>query len=130
MITRIAVLGLAGAAGTIGRYAFGALGHHLFGTAFPYGTLIVNVLGCLAIGLLGTLADDHQLLTPPVRLTLVIGFLGAFTTFSSFAYDTWALLKAGNAMFAALNVAASFIACFVGLFMGIMLARGLARVLA
>lgn len=120
---RILVLGVAGAAGTISRYLLGGWIHQLFGAGFPYGTLIVNISGCFAVGFLGTLAEERFLISPQVRTALLIGFLGAFTTFSSFAYETWALFKDGEMMIAGLNVLASVVTCFAGLLIGVFLAR-------
>lgn len=120
---RLFILGVAGAAGTISRYLLGGWMHELFGAEFPYGTLIVNISGCLAVGFLGTLAEERFLTSPQVRTALLIGFLGAFTTFSSFAYETWNLFRDGEAMLAGLNVVASVLTCFVGLVIGVFLAR-------
>ena len=117
------ILGIAGAAGTIGRYLLGGWVHRFFDSSFPYGTLLVNFSGCLVIGFLGTLADERSLLTPTLRLALILGFLGAFTTFSSFAYETWAMFKEGETLFASLNVFCSFVFCFVGLLIGVFGAR-------
>ncbi|MBI2337039.1 MAG: fluoride efflux transporter CrcB [Deltaproteobacteria bacterium] len=116
-------LALAGAAGTLCRYFLGGWVYQWMGTQFPYGTLVVNSAGCFIIGFLGTLADERSLLGPELRLALLVGFLGAFTTFSSFTYETWNLFKAGETGFAALNVMGSFLACFIGLLLGILGAR-------
>ncbi|MDO8519887.1 MAG: fluoride efflux transporter CrcB [Deltaproteobacteria bacterium] len=117
------ILGLAGAAGTLSRYFLGGWVHQILGHGFPHGTLAVNVLGCIAIGFLGTLAEERSLFNPQLRTILILGFLGAFTTFSSFAYETWILMKSGTWLLAGTNVALSLIACFAGLFIGIFLAR-------
>jgi CrcB protein len=120
---KIFALAIAGAAGTVSRYLLGGWVHQLFGAAFPYGTLAVNVSGCLAVGFLGTLAEERLLFSPQIRTALLIGFLGAFTTFSSFAYETWTLFKDGEAMMASLNILASMVTCFAGLLMGVLFAR-------
>lgn len=120
---RLLILGTAGAAGTIARYLLGGWAHQLFGAAFPYGTLVVNISGCLIAGFLGTLSEERFLISPQIRTSLLIGFLGAFTTFSSFAYETWALFREGELLMAGLNVVVSFAACFVGLIAGVFLAR-------
>ena len=120
---KLFILGIAGAAGTISRYLLGGWTHQLFGAEFPYGTLVVNISGCLAIGFLGTLTEERFLISPQIRTALLIGFLGAFTTFSSFAYETWSMFKDGEMMMAGLNVLASVITCFVGLLIGVFLAR-------
>lgn len=116
-------LGLAGACGTLARYVLGGWIHQLLGANFPFGTFVVNVTGCLAVGFLGTLADEKFLLNSQLRLLLMLGFLGAFTTFSSFAYETWTMLQDGELWFATLNIFGSVLACFLGLVIGVFTAR-------
>jgi len=93
--------------------ALGAVARHLLGgwiqkfpafSNFPAGTLAVNALGCLAIGVLGGLWENGQLASEARRLFLVTGVLGGFTTFSAFGYETTVLLQAGRPVAAALNV--------------------------
>jgi len=72
--------------------------------AFPYGTLVVNVSGCVLIGFLGGLVEYRQLLDPAQRLFLLVGILGGFTTFSTFAYESLALAQDGEIARAAANV--------------------------
>lgn len=122
-MVRLFILGFAGALGTISRYLLGGWIYTWLGSEFPYGTLIVNVSGSLAIGFLGTLADERFLLGSQVRLTILLGFLGAFTTFSSFTYETWNLLKDGEIFLAGCNLFGSLLACFIGLAVGIFAAR-------
>lgn len=75
-----------------------------FVAGFPLGTLVVNVLGCLLLGVLGGLAEQRQLLEPGVRLFLAVGVLGGFTTFSTFAFETVALLQDADVGRAVLNI--------------------------
>lgn len=76
---------------------------------FPYGTLLVNLLGCLTIGLLAGLAESRQLFGPEFRMFVFIGVLGSFTTFSTFGYETFAMLRDADYMRAAANVGAQII---------------------
>jgi len=117
------LLAIFGAAGAMARYAVGGVVHDWFGSRFPYGTFVVNILGCFAIGWLGTLADERLLLSPRWRMALLVGFLGAFTTFSSFAFESWNLLKEGSLAAAALNVGASVVCGFVALGVGVWVGR-------
>lgn len=88
------MVGLGGFAGSVFRYLVSGWIQKLSDTPFfPYGTLGVNALGCLAIGLLGGWADNAELFSPSTRLFLLIGLLGGFTTFSTFGYETMALLR-------------------------------------
>ncbi len=122
---KILLIGIGGACGAISRYALAGWTQRLTDTSFPWGTWVVNVLGCFAIGWLGTLAEERMWLSPAWRLLLLIGFLGAFTTFSTFTFETWGLLKGGEGLRASLNIFSSFVGCFAGLFAGILLARTL-----
>lgn len=74
------------------------------GEGFPLGTLVVNVAGCLAIGFLAGVAESRSVLDPQMRLFLLIGVLGGFTTFSTFAYETLAFAQDAEAMKAILNI--------------------------
>ena len=86
------IVGLGGFVGASARFMLGGLVHRLIDVGtFPLGTSVVNVLGCLIIGFLGGLSDVHQMMGPSQRLFLLVGVLGGFTTFSTFAYDTLSL---------------------------------------
>lgn len=106
----ILLSGLGGFIGSAGRYLLGGWVHGLVPlTTFPIGTLVVNVSGCLVIGLLGGLVEARQLFGPDLRVFLFIGVLGGFTTFSSFAYETLALARDAEFARALLNIAAQMI---------------------
>jgi CrcB protein len=94
-------------------------------TTFPAGTLVVNVVGSAALGLLAGLADLRSAISPDQRLWLMIGVLGGFTTFSSFSYETLALAQARAFGPALLSVAANVVLSFVGAWLGFALARAL-----
>ena len=96
-LTDVLWVGFGGFVGSSLRFLISGWVHRLPGTgAFPYGTLAVNVAGCLAIGLLGGLAEHRQVFSPAARLFLMIGVLGGFTTFSTFAFETIALAHASD----------------------------------
>jgi len=86
--------------------------------AFPYGTLSVNVLGCLVIGVLGGLADTKGVIGPTARLVVILGVLGGFTTFSTFAYETLALLRDGENLRAGANILVSVGVCMIAVWIG------------
>ena len=92
---RTLLVGAGGFLGAIARYGLGGLIHRCTSTVFPAGTLAVNTIGCLIIGVLMSLVEDRQLLAPNTRVFLMIGVLGGFTTFSSFGYETVELLGWG-----------------------------------
>jgi CrcB protein len=89
-----------------------------FGSAFPYGTLLINSIGCLLIGALLTLAATRITLSEPLRLLLVTGLLGGFTTFSSFGYEAFALIGAGKWLAAGLYMAGSLGLGLAAVFLG------------
>lgn len=93
-----------GSLGAASRYGIGLLTARLWGTGFPYGTLVVNLVGCFIIGLLFALADRSRLLTPDVRLLLITGYLGALTTFSSFSVETVNAARAGLTLQSVTNI--------------------------
>jgi len=104
-MTKTLLVGCGGFLGSIARYLVGGAVHRLAsGPVFPYGTLVVNVTGCLAIGVLGAMAEARGILSPEARVFLLIGILGGFTTFSSFGYETIQLLRDGEALPALANV--------------------------
>jgi fluoride exporter len=114
-----------GGAGSMLRYAVGLWVEARTGPGFPWGTFAVNASGCLLIGVLATLADEHAWITPAARLALVTGVLGGFTTFSAFGLETFQLFEDGRA---ALALANAFGSVTVGLFavaVGVALTRQL-----
>ena len=93
-----------GSLGAASRYGVGLLTARLWGTGFPWGTMVVNLTGCFIIGLLFALADRSRLLTPDVRLLLITGYLGALTTFSSFSLETVNAGRAGLTLQSLTNI--------------------------
>ena len=91
---KILWVGMGGFVGSSFRYMLSSAIHRLSPTAiFPFGTFAVNVLGCLAIGLLSGYAETHDVFEPHIRLFLFVGLLGGFTTFSTFGFETFALMS-------------------------------------
>ena len=99
------LVGAGGFLGALLRYALSGLVHRQLPlTSFPYGTLAVNLVGCLLIGALAGLADFRQLFSPEARIFALIGVLGGFTTFSTFGYETFVMLRDAEYLRAAVNV--------------------------
>ncbi|HTR01606.1 MAG TPA: fluoride efflux transporter CrcB [Thermoanaerobaculia bacterium] len=115
----------AGAVGTGARYLMSGWALAVLGAGFPYGTLAVNVLGSFAIGFVMQVGLATSLLSPTLRLTLTTGFLGGFTTYSSFNYETIRYLQDGAWRLAAANVAVTLVVCLVAGIAGVALARSL-----
>ena len=104
MIGTLFAVGAGGFCGAIARYGLSAWTHRLTGDGFPWGTLAVNVVGCLLIGALMTTLQERASLPPAARALLVTGFLGALTTFSTLGYETVELLRDAAWMPALTNV--------------------------
>ncbi|HTI03097.1 MAG TPA: fluoride efflux transporter CrcB [Acidisoma sp.] len=102
-----------GAIGSMGRAWVGLLAARLFGIGFPWGTMIVNVLGSAVIGVFAAtaLSPSRTLLSPELRIFLMVGFCGGFTTFSSFSLQTFELLRDGRPGAALANILASVALC-------------------
>ena len=118
-------IALGGAAGALGRYWVSSGVYSLLGRGFPYGTLVVNVLGSLAMGWLYVLLIERLNVTPEWRGAVMVGFLGAFTTFSTFSIETLNLLEQGAYARSLLNVLLSVVACIAAAWLGVLLGRTL-----
>ena len=118
----------AGAGGFFGaalRYALGTtLARAKGGSTFPWETLVINVIGCLAIGVLGTLADSRGLITGTARVFIIAGILGGFTTYSAFGYETFQLLRNGHAAAAFGSIAMQLLLGLAAVWAGAAFARG------
>ncbi len=105
MLTKILMVGFGGFVGASLRYVSGIIvGRFTSETSFPYETFVVNMLGCLLIGLLAGFADTRDLFTETARIFVFTGLLGAFTTFSTFSHDTVGLFQDGHPSQALLNL--------------------------
>ena len=106
MVSQIFLVGIGGFLGSVFRFLLSGFVHRLIPLSeFPFGTLAVNVVGCLLIGVLNGLAETRQVIGPELRLFLMIGMLGGFTTFSTFGYETLALIRDAEVFRAMGNVA-------------------------
>lgn len=123
MLKELAWLAVAGAVGTLARYGLGGLVQKYAGAGFPWGTLAVNVLGCFLFGLVWTLAEERLLISGQTRFILLTGFMGAFTTFSTFAFESGQLLRYADWPLVAANVAAQNLLGVGCLFLGFALGR-------
>ena len=120
---QLVLLAVFGVLGTLSRYGLQGLVQDRTGAAFPTGTLVVNLLGCLLIGGLNRLALEHLWFPPEWRVALTIGFLGAFTTFSAFSYETLRMLEEGEWISASLYVGLSVVGGLIGVAAGMKLAE-------
>lgn len=123
MITHAAAIALGGAFGALARYWVSTGVYAAAGKGFPYGTLFVNVIGSLAMGFLYIWLIERLVVSAEWRAALLVGVLGAFTTFSAFSIETLNLLEEGAVLKAGLNVVASVVLCILAAWIGVVIAR-------
>lgn len=116
-------IAIGGGLGALARYGVGLLAARWWGTAFPWGTLAVNLVGCFLLGLLMESEARSPHVSAEMRLVLGTGFLGALTTFSTFGVDTFRAVEAGNAGAAVMNVGLNFIPGLLLVYLGVLCAR-------
>jgi len=124
-MNQVVAIAIGGALGSVLRYLLSNATHAWLGRGFPYGTLAVNVLGCLAMGFLFVLLVERVGTSTVWRAGLLIGLLGGFTTFSSFSIETFNLIEQGAVAKAAANMVASLLLCVTATWFGVILARQL-----
>lgn len=123
-MSRILLLvGTGGLIGSIARYLTASYFTKVFPSSFPYGTFIVNIVGCLIIGIIYGLSERFNWLTPEWRLFLATGICGGFTTFSSFAYENIKLIQDGNFFVFSIYSIASFTLGLFAVFIGLTLTK-------
>jgi CrcB protein len=122
----IALIAVGGAAGAATRYLVDVFVSERFGGAFPLGTLVINLTGSFALGLLFALSIERALLPADVRGPLMIGFLGAYTTFSTLMLESWRLVEDGAVVLAIANVAGSAALGLGAVVLGLAIGRAIA----
>lgn len=124
-LQRLLLVAVGGAAGALARYLIGGWIAGRMGISFPWGTTFINVTGSFLLGLLGVLAYE-RLLVPPETLTLLgVGFLGSYTTFSTWQYETFRLLENGSWPYGLVNLLVSPLLGLGGVLLGVILGRTL-----
>ena len=120
---RILLIGFAGLIGTLSRYFLASAFGRRFGESFPIGTIIINVVGCFLAGFLFYLLQERSLVSETVRLAIMVGFLGGFTTFSAFGLQTFTLFRDGEMLLALMNLIVSNLVGLLFVWVGFLLAR-------
>lgn len=124
----ILLVGAGGFIGSIARYLLsGWVLHHTLGGKFPWSTFVVNVLGCLFIGVLSGMIERLEWFTPQMRLLLLTGLLGGFTTFSAFGLETVFLLRRGEVLIAVAYALSSVVVCVTAVWVGLRMIELLPR---
>jgi len=120
---KLLAIALGGSIGAVLRFSIASGTHLLFGRAFPYGTLMVNVIGCFGMGVLYILFLERITLGPELRAALQVGLLGALTTFSTFSLETLMLVENGEAQKAVLNILLSVVLSLAATWLGMIIGR-------
>lgn len=118
MIKQVLIVGLGGGCGSILRYLTSVFTAKQYTGSFPLSTFVVNILGCIVIGLLIGLSERNQIISPDLKLLLITGFCGGYTTFSTFSAENFNLMQNGNyvilAMYVLTSTAIGLLAVYVG----------------
>lgn len=123
MLINFVAIALGGALGAVGRFVSSQWIYSLLGRSFPYGTLFVNFVGSFIMGFLAIVLIERLIAGPELRAFLLIGFLGSFTTFSTFSLETVNLFSGGESFKAFVNMFASLFVCVSACWLGMILGR-------
>jgi fluoride exporter len=119
----LALVAIGGAIGSVSRYLLSTAVLRLSGSLFPVGTFVVNVVGCIAFGAIVGAGEHRVVLAPEARAFLLVGVLGGFTTFSSYAFESFTLMQDGQIAAAAVNIVGQVTAGLFGFWVGYVAAR-------
>jgi len=122
-VLKFVVVFVGGGIGAAMRYWMDGAVQRWTGSGLPYGTFVVNSLGCLIIGVLMTTLEERFLGNPALRIFLTIGFLGGFTTFSTFSYETVEMIRGAEYFYAAVNVSLTVISCLAATYVGTIIGK-------
>ena len=122
---KLLLIGLAGALGALTRYGLSGFVQRYCGFTFPVGTLVVNLLGTFLFGFIWSLVEQRLVISVETRVVILSGFLGAFTTFSSFMFETSALIGDGQWGYALLNITVQIVLGMVAIFLGLAAGRAI-----
>lgn len=120
---KLLLIGFAGALGALARYGLGGLVQRFAGVTFPWGTFVVNIVGAFLFGLIWSSVEQRLVISAESRVIILSGFLGAFTTFSSFMFETSSLIGEGQWTLAALNLGGQMVLGLVAMFLGLAAGR-------
>jgi len=120
---KLLLIALAGAFGTLCRYWVSGAAYSLFGRALPWGTWAVNIIGCFLFSLVWIMGEERGIISPQTRTIVLTGFMGAFTTFSTYIFESGGIIDDGQWLKLALNIGGQNVLGFIGLFLGTALGR-------
>ncbi|MFV2062040.1 MAG: fluoride efflux transporter CrcB [Chloroflexota bacterium] len=125
-MTMLVFIAVGGAAGAVSRYLIGGWVEELSAGRFPWGTFVVNISGSFLLGVVFAISIDRAILSPEIRVPLMIGFIGSYTTFSTLMLESWRLLEEGALIYALGNLVVSVVVGMAAVIAGLALGRALA----
>lgn len=117
------LVGIGAAIGGTVRYWISNVIYIIFSENFPYGTLVVNVVGSFILGFLMFYSNDREFLSPQLRLFLTVGFCGGFTTFSTFSFETMNLFRETQYLLGSVNILLNLLLCLIGVFLAYLVTK-------
>jgi fluoride exporter len=123
-LTPYVAIGVAGSLGAISRYVVSNVCGRIFGSGFPVGTFVINISACILLGWFLTIIRDRMIVSDTMRLAVAVGFIGTYSTFSTFAYESSSLLEDGSGIKALVNLLGSVLGGIVAVRLGVALAGG------
>ena len=128
-MVKILLVGTGGFLGSVFRYLLSGLVYRILAAkpVFPYGTLVVNLLGCFLIGFVSGLAESRQILNPELRVLILIGLFGGFTTFSTFGYESFSLARDGELLYLFSNISFHIVFGIAAVWLGHIFSRLILR---
>ncbi|MGB5106095.1 MAG: fluoride efflux transporter CrcB [Candidatus Zixiibacteriota bacterium] len=125
MLTKLALIAILGAGGALARYGLGGLVYRITGGSFPYGTFVVNMIGCFLFGLIWPMAEERLLISSNMRMIILVGFMGSFTTFSSLVFETGELMRDSQWAPALANMGGQVVVGLIMLYIGLLIGRSI-----
>ncbi|TVM35174.1 fluoride efflux transporter FluC [Oceanidesulfovibrio marinus] len=122
---KLLLIGIAGGLGSLSRYGVSGLVHRIMGSEFPFGTFAANILGSFLFGFIWGISEESLAITPEARTIILTGFMGAFTTFSTFAFESTGMLRTGQLLPFAANVGGQIAIGFTLLWLGLALGKAI-----
>jgi CrcB protein len=123
MFFKLGLIAVCGAAGALARFGLSGLVFRIYGGSLPFGTFVVNVLGCLVFGIIWPLAEERLLISSELRTIILVGFIGSFTTFSTLVFETGELLRDSEWGLALANMGGQVVVGLLALYLGVLIGR-------
>ncbi len=125
MSYKLGLIAICGAAGALARFGLTGLVFRIYGGSFPFGTFVVNIIGCLVFGFIWPLAEERLLISSELRSIILIGFIGSFTTFSTLVFETGELMRDSEWALALANMGGQVVMGLLALYLGVVIGRAI-----